>query len=89
MAMTIMALILLMLPSAAMAQSTDVQVFDVDNYQKSITAGDTASFRWSIYNGGNSSLLIDTYAGARTSISASPPTRPTWWCCQVPTPWSS
>jgi|GEM_PF-2654314 MscS family membrane protein len=63
-AMTIVALILLMLPSAVLAQSTDVQVFDVDNYHKSITAGDTGSFRWGIYNGGNSSLLIDTYTGA-------------------------
>ena len=66
-AMAIGALILLMLPSSALAQSTDVRVFDVDNYQKSVTAGDTGSFRWSVYNGGNSSLLVDTYAGARDS----------------------
>ena len=55
---------LLMLPSVSLAQPTGAEVFDVDNYQKSITAGDTATFRWSIFNGGNSSLLVDTYAGA-------------------------
>ena len=61
--LAIMAISLLMLPSASVAQSTGVQVFDVDNYQKSVTAGDTATFRWSVFNGGNSSLLIDIYAG--------------------------
>ena len=35
---------LLMLPAVSMAQPTGVQVFDVDNYQKSIRAGDTATF---------------------------------------------
>jgi MscS family membrane protein len=63
-AMAIVAITLLMLPATALAQSTGVQVFDVDDYQKSITAGDTTTFRWSVFNGGNSSLLIDTYAGA-------------------------
>jgi small-conductance mechanosensitive channel len=62
--MTIVAFALLMLPSASLAQSTGVQVFDVDNYRQSVTAGDSATFRWSVFNGGNSSLLIDTYAGA-------------------------
>ena len=66
-ALTIVAISLLMLPSASMAQSTAVQVFDVDSYQKSITAGGTATFRWSIFNGGNSSLLVDSYAGAPDS----------------------
>jgi MscS family membrane protein len=60
----IAAISFLMLPSVSMAQSTGIQVFDVDSYQKSISAGDTATFRWSVFNGGNSSLLIDTYAGA-------------------------
>jgi small-conductance mechanosensitive channel len=60
----IVAISLLLLPSASLAQPTGVQVFDVDNYQKTITAGDTATFRWTVFNGGNSSLLVDTYAGA-------------------------
>jgi MscS family membrane protein len=63
-ALAIVAISLLLLPSASLAQSTGVQLFDVDNYQKTITAGDTATFRWNVFNGGNSSLLVDTYAGA-------------------------
>ena len=62
--MVIMAISLLLLPSATLAESTGVQVFDVDDYQKSITAGNTVTFRWNVFNGGNSSLLVDTYAGA-------------------------
>jgi small-conductance mechanosensitive channel len=65
--MAIAAISFLMLPSVSLAQSTGVQVFDVDNYHQSISAGDTASFRWSLFNGGNSSLLVDTYAGAPDS----------------------
>lgn len=60
----IIAMGLLVVPMTSVAQSTGVEVFDVDDYQKSMTAGDTVTFRWSVFNGGNSSLLVDTYAGA-------------------------
>jgi small-conductance mechanosensitive channel len=75
MAMAMVAMALLAIPSASLAQPTGAQVFDVDDYHKSITAGDTATFRWNIFNGGNSSLLVDTYAGAPDdylSVTTSP-----------------
>lgn len=62
--MAIAAISLMLMPSVSLAQSTGVQVFPVDNYQKSMSAGDTATFRWSVFNGGNSSLLVDTYVDA-------------------------
>jgi MscS family membrane protein len=59
-----LAMAMMVIPIAALAQPTGAQVFDVDTYHKSMTAGETATFKWSIFNGGNSSLLVDTYAGA-------------------------
>jgi small-conductance mechanosensitive channel len=61
----ILAISMLLSTSSSLAQSTGAQVFEVDDYQKTISAGDTATFRWNLFNGGNSSLLVDTYVGAR------------------------